>query len=113
MHKFNDCIQRIFTKRMQEELTCEFTVNNENKLVPRGEISGENFLKLFSVSEYYSPELIWNAKTRSELLDVLQRQIDSLIAEDMTTREMVGTQELVKSRRVLEDISSPSSELDH
>jgi hypothetical protein len=49
MFKFNDCIHKIFTTRMHEELTSEFIVNNENKLVPRGEISGENFLKLFSV----------------------------------------------------------------
>lgn len=71
MLKFYSCIQRIFTKRMQEELICEFTVNNENKLVPRSEISGENFLKLFSIADYSAPELIWNTRTRSELLDGL------------------------------------------
>ena len=60
MQKFHQCIQCIFTKRMQEELRVEFTVNNENKLVTRGEISPYNFLNLFSVAEFNSPELIWN-----------------------------------------------------
>ena len=72
MMNFYECIERIFTKRMRDELMCEFTVNNENKLVTRGEVSSANFLSLFSVAEFNSPELIWNTQTRGELLGVLQ-----------------------------------------
>ena len=71
MMNFYECIERIFTKRMRDELMCEFTVNNENKLVTRGEVSSANFLNLFSVAEFNSPELIWNTQTRAELLGVL------------------------------------------
>lgn len=71
---------------MQEELRVEFTVNNENKLVTRGEISPYNFLNLFSASEFNSPELIWNDQTRQELLAVLQEQVDTLIAEEIATK---------------------------
>lgn len=109
MLKFYSCIQRIFTKRMQEELVCEFTVSNENKLVPRSEISGENFLRLFSIADYSAPELIWNTKTRSELLDGLQRQVYSLIAEDITLKEtLASTQSRIRNKSQ-EDLSGKKS----
>ena len=72
MKKFHDSIQAIFTKRMQEELLCRFTVDNGNKMDVAGKISGQSFLKLFSIEEFNSPELIWNYKTRNELHKVLR-----------------------------------------
>jgi len=40
MKKFHGSIQRLFTKRMQEELFCKFTVDNGNKMDVAGKISG-------------------------------------------------------------------------
>ena len=71
---------------MQDELFCKFNVSNDNKLVVQGDLSGQNFLNLFSISEFNSPELIWNDNTRAELLEVLQAQVDTLIAEEISAK---------------------------
>jgi hypothetical protein len=56
---------------MRDELLIDFTVSNENKFRPFKE-KNKGFLQIFSVQKFYSPELIWNDDTRSELLEVLQ-----------------------------------------
>lgn len=71
MQKFHQSIQCIFTKRMQDELFCKFTVDNGNKMDVAGKLSGQSFLKLFSISSFSSSELIWNSNTRNELRVVL------------------------------------------
>ena len=53
----------------------------------QGEISSQPFLSLFSMESYNSHELIWNSITRKELLDILQLQIDHLIAEEVILKE--------------------------
>ena len=49
MQKFHQSIQCIFTKRMQDELFCKFIIDNGNKMDVAGKLSGQSFLKLFSI----------------------------------------------------------------
>ena len=65
---------------MQEKLTLNCQVSNDNKLRPDSEPGREKeFLSLFSVDKFSSPELIWNEQTRTELLKVLHHQINSFL----------------------------------
>jgi hypothetical protein len=67
---FHECIQKLFTSKMQEKLITDFTVNNENML--EFAVSGnKDFFRLFSTQQLFSPELVWNDETRREMLEKL------------------------------------------
>jgi len=77
------CIKQLFGKKILDTLSTRFDYD------PRAPFSIKfsdvecnkhvmMFRKIFSIGEDRTPELIWNEETRRELLETLQRQIQSV-----------------------------------
>ena len=68
------CMQKLLEKKILDHLSCPIDIENqESKLKFNSNLGNDQtkFIKMFSVAEERTPEIVWNDTSREELEGVL------------------------------------------